>query len=409
VTLGRPVALRNEDIDVSLPTAFDIDQLSLEKLQSGIDIPDLQYTSPFLHLIRIRRLAGNILQSIHCTNQNISDQEKYALRQKLHEELEAWKAEIPSIDKLPSGEDERLASSFRSPMWYEVPYHNAVLLLYRPSSAFPHPEALIRSEAGTSVDILSQNLNSAKSVIRLYAELHRTRRLNYSWITLHAVFIAGLTYVYAISRVIKDKAWSGLDTPGCLEYTRIIDDTRSCSNVLVAISERWGASRSSCEIFDRLSTAIIEDAVNASHGVHRSNPMPLGCTESAHNVLDEPSDADDSNVDPRVHHGDGATPSHGHQDTAFISSDYNKEMTPSSLLPESYHQSAETGFRQFYQDLQGGLSTSLPHNHGHIPSEVISGFSQNWFEGENADLGISNEAMDIWQIMGMAPGNTDFV
>jgi hypothetical protein len=178
---------------------------------------------------------------------------------------------------------------------------------------------------------------------------------------------------------------------------------------LVAISERWGASRSSCEIFDRLSTAIIEDAVNASHSVHRSNPVPLGCTESAHNVLDEPSDADGSNVDHRVHHGDGATPSHEHQDTVFISPDYNKEMTLSSLLPESYQLSAETGFRQFYQDLQGGLSTSLPHNHGHIPSEVISGFSQNWFEGENADLGISNEAMDIWRIMGTAPGNTDFV
>lgn len=398
VTLGRPVALRNEDIDVSLPTAFDIDQLSLEELKSGIDTPDLQYTSPFLHLIRIRRLAGNILQSIHCVNQNIPDQAKYELRQRLHEELEAWKSAIPSIDKLPRGEDERLSSSFRSPMWYEVPYHNAILLLYRPSSAFPHPQALVQSETGTSAEILSRNLNSAKAVIRLYSELHRTRRLNYSWITLHAVFIAGLTYVYAISRVIKDKAWNGLDTPGCLDYARIIDDTRSCSNVLVAISERWGASRSSCEIFDRLSTAIIEDAVNASHSFHRSNPIPPGGTERVHNVPDEPSHADSSNVDPHVHDGDRANPGQQQQHTSFVSPDYNREMTPSSLLPASYQLSAETGFRQFYQDLQGGLSTSVPHDHGHIPSEVISGFSQNWFEGENADFDVPvpNDAMDIW-------------
>lgn len=408
MTLGRPVALHNEDIDVSLPTAFDIDQLSLEELCSGTNTPDLQYTSPFLHLIGIRRLAGNILQSIHCANQDLPAQDKYAMRQKLHEELEAWKAEIPSIDKLPRGEEERLTSSFRSPMWYEVPYHNALLLLYRPSSAFPHPQALIQDETGSSAAILSRNLNSAKSVIHLYAELHRTRRLNYSWITLHAVFIAGLSYVYAISRVIKDQAWNGADFPVCLEYTRIIDDTRACSNVLVAISERWGASRSSCEIFDRLSTAIIEDAVNAGHNLHRSNPIPLGRTESAHNVLDDPSRADGNNVDLQMHHRDSTTPCQQQQDATFVSSDYNSGMAPPSALPESYQLSAETGFRQFYQNLQGGLPASLPHDHGDIPSEVIIGFSQDWFEGENTDFNGSSDAMDLWQIMGMVPANTEF-
>lgn len=382
---------------MSLPTAFDIDQLTLEELCSGTNTPDVQFMSPFLHLIGIRRLSGNILQSIHCPNQDLPAQEKYAIRGKLHEQLQAWKSDIPNIDKLhPCGEEERPTSSFRSPQWYEVPYHNALLLLYRPSSTFPHPQALIQGKTGSSAEILDRTLNSAKSVIHLYAELHRTRRLNYSWITLHAVFIAGLSYVYAVSRIIKDQAWNKADFPACLEYTRVIDDTRTCSKVLVAISERWGASRSSCEIFDRLSTAIIEDVVSVSHNLHRSNAITPRRMEGAHSVPDAPSCADDNNIGLQMHHGASTNPYQQQQDAAFVSSDYN-----SCVAPQEPHQlSAEMGFRQFYQDIQGGLPESLPPDHGGVPSEVIMGFSQDWFEGENTGFDGSSDAMDLCQIMG---------
>lgn len=408
VTLGRPVALHDEDIDVSLPTAFDIDQLSLEELLNGITTPDLQYTSPFLQVIGIRRLAGKILQSIHCANQDLPPGDKYAIRQKLHDELEAWKADIPKIGGPPCSEEERPTSSFRSSMWYEVPYHNAVLLLYRPSSAFPHPQALIQGETGSSAKILGQTLSSAKSVIHLYAELYRTGRLNYSWITLHAIFIAGLSYIYAISRIIKDHVWSGSDFPACLEYTRIIDDTGACSNVLVAICERWGTPRGSCEIFDQLSTAIIEDAVKASLSLPRSNPTPPECTESARNVPNDPSRSDSNNISLQMHHEASSTPRQQQQDDPFVYLDCDEHVALPSSLPESNQPSAEVGFRQFYQNLQGGLPKSLPQYHGDIPSEVIMGFSQDWFEGENRDFTGSSDAMDLWQTMGMVPANTEF-
>lgn len=44
-------------------------------------------------------------------------------------------------------------------------------------------------------------------------------------------------------------------------YIEIINVTRMCSNILVAITERWVVARGSCDVFDRLSSAIISDAI----------------------------------------------------------------------------------------------------------------------------------------------------
>jgi len=41
----------------------------------------------------------------------------------------------------------------------------------------------------------------------------------------------------------------------------VVNVTRSCSNVLVAIAERWNTQRHCHEVFDRLSDAILADAI----------------------------------------------------------------------------------------------------------------------------------------------------
>ena len=41
----------------------------------------------------------------------------------------------------------------------------------------------------------------------------------------------------------------------------IVNDTRACSNVLVAVSERCNAPKNCHEVFDRLSDAVLADAV----------------------------------------------------------------------------------------------------------------------------------------------------
>jgi Fungal specific transcription factor domain. len=391
VTLGRPVALRDEDIDVPLPTAFDIDELPLEELFNGTKISRLQYKSPFLHLIGIRKIAGKVLQSIHCASKpdTRSAEEKLSIRRELQVELEAWKSDIPKV-KIPAPKHNSIpVSSFRSKVWYEVPYHNALLLLYRPSPMFPPVPSSYSSPNGTSVTGLNDILLSAVSAIHLYAELHRTRRLNYSWITLHAVFIAGLSYVYSISRIIKASTSRSDTLPICLEYTRVIDVTRTCSNVLVAINERWGTARDSCEIFDRLSTAIIQDSVKAQLEVNNRHT-------TSKNVGPSPS--------PNVPHQHSLQPTthllQPEQETRVQDESHlvrnNEETSTSGALYDSSFQlifsdsypvpTAENGFREFSQNLHDQNSHEFS-DLGAIPSEVAVGFSQGWFAD---DIGMTD-------------------
>ncbi|KAH8703860.1 fungal-specific transcription factor domain-containing protein [Talaromyces proteolyticus] len=425
VTLGRPVALRDEDIDITLPTAFDIDNLSLEELTQEVVVTEnLQKTSPFLHLISIRRLAGKILQSFHCTTMNVklSREERYEIQQSLYQDLQAWRAEIPNIDIL-SQMDERSTSGFRSMSWYEIPYHNALLLFYRPSPSFPHTRPPCDNVTEDPLITLNNILASSTSAIYLYSEQHRTRRLNYSWITLHAVFIAGLSYVYSISRIIKETKRRGTSFPANLEYTQIIDVTRTCSNVLVAINERWATARGSVEIFSHLSNAIIQDAVKAQLNVHKPGPSSSPSNYNAQRYHTPVNASDPSFGSEHIQPAAQSGQSHPHhqQDTlmANFPNSYlgmklpmanNNIIYPSTT--ESFQSSiAENGFRQFYNSLHGEVPGNL-RDPGLIPSEVVMGFSQDWFAGESMSSaqspGARMDATDLWEIMGLVPSANQF-
>ncbi|KAI5268803.1 hypothetical protein E4T47_07585 [Aureobasidium subglaciale] len=105
--------------------------------------------------------------------------------------------------------------------------------------------------------------DSAKQSITIYASLHKSRKINYSWITLQSVFLAGLSYVYACGRHYRSR-WRNPTEPSLQKdpsTIEVVNDTRACSNVLVAVSERWNALRNCHEVFDKLSDAVLSDAI----------------------------------------------------------------------------------------------------------------------------------------------------
>lgn len=365
-------------------------------------IYNVQRTSPFLHLISIRRLAGKILQNVHCTteNKNLSPEEKRNIQESLHRDLQVCRAGISNIDVLSLNDDQQ-TSSFRSKTWYEIPYHNALLLLYRPSPTFPHTGSFSDNVAENHLITLNNILSSSMAVIRLYAEMHLTRRLNYSWITLHAVFIAGLSYVYSISRIIKEAKRRRTSLPSSLEYTQIIDVTRTCSNVLVAINERWATARGSCEIFDHLSNAIIQDAVKAELGLQKSGVVPY-----SHR-------SDDIQSPVRL----GQSSHHHEQDSVvnnfphiYASAKTNDYVNQPSTADPFQSSIAENGFRQFYNSLQGEVPGNIS-DPAPVPSEVLMGFSQDWFAGDSMSSTQHpgpTDLMDLWEIMGLVPNTNQF-
>lgn len=241
--------------------------MSPEDGQAASQIPQSYRTGLFVHLVRYRDICGRCLTSLHRGSRTVgpSESDLHRVRTGLAQELELWRAATNNLDLSEMDLTTCLAearSSFRSKAWYELLYHNGVLLLYRPTSSSNPIHA-------DSVS-LQQLFSTAKQSTTLYAYLLRSRKINFSWITMHSVFMAGLSYIYALSRHFREKKRrpfaTGSDSPRVQlaeepSIMDIVNTCRACSNVLVAVSERCNAQKNCHEVFDRLSDAVLADAV----------------------------------------------------------------------------------------------------------------------------------------------------
>ncbi|OAL34955.1 hypothetical protein AYO20_05670 [Fonsecaea nubica] len=360
-TLGRPVAMRDEDIDISLPSHLEDEEFGPDRPIVPDPDPAAPNISPFLHLIKIRHLSGKILSTLYAAKQksDIPLEEKVRVRSQLYDELVAWK-NATSLLKLGERHHNNRAfvSCFLSAHWYDAVFNNAVLLLYRPSPYLPYP--VVPTKPGEEEGDLQRLFSAAKSSITSYYELHRKRQLNYSWITLHGIFIDGLAYVYGIGLALKDPSQAA-PIP---DYLEIINDTRACSNILVAICERWSVARSSCELFNRISNAVIRDAINAAA------KKDLAPSVSAQNQQSG-----------RIHSLQAATTVDGSSSSSHAVGDNlqgswqlgSGQFDLLSSMNQFDHMFVADEFRQYTSALD------MPDRCDHpMPSELITGFSQDW-------------------------------
>lgn len=283
--------------------------------------------------------------------ENVTLEEKLLQRSKLHAQLVSWRNDAQLLKFKERPNDERgYVSCFLTPEWYTAVCNNAMLLLYRPSPCLPQPSA--SADVGNGGDHLKL-FSAAREVIISYADLHRRRRLNYSWITLHGVFVAGLAYVYGVGRALKDPDPS----VSSFNFLDIIDDTRACSNVLVAISERWNTGHRSCELFNQLSTAVIRNVVNGtSNRKEGSNePSPNSAQVAENNGIPPRPSRDAQQSVPQQHYD----------------SSIDTEMLGYELLPG--HVSVIDEFRNYSTAFDGMF---VPHDN--YSNDMVNGFPEDW-------------------------------
>ncbi|KAJ9646687.1 hypothetical protein H2204_000379 [Knufia peltigerae] len=270
ITLGRPLAIHLDDFDTELPRSETNIVVSpgnnLSPSENVGSAPWQLRTAIFVLIVRYRVICGQILTSLHnVIRARMSASFDYeSRRSSLIEELEAWRADTLTLPLGGSLTDSD-RSSFRAREWYDLLYQNAILMLYRPSPSL--------QDASQTGETLQRIFDAAQRSIGIYAYLHNSRRINYSSITLHAAFIAGLSYVYAVRshfqtrrRELASSSNPMSQSPAsCLPtdptISQIVNTTRDCSNVLVAVSERWSTARNAHQVFGRLSDALLTDVI----------------------------------------------------------------------------------------------------------------------------------------------------
>lgn len=252
IVLGRPFALHDDDVDPRLPS-----EESDRMMVRGLEPLGVARIAVANKIFKYRLLCGQISMRLHGKKFETATREEIGrATQTLADQLHEWHESQPQMHELQvpdHGRDQ--LSCYLSAKWYDLLAANASLMLWRPHFLLP--------EFGNNSQVLDRILASASSAIAIYTDLHRSRKINYNWITLQSVLLAGLSYVSTVNQHFRQRQMSNAPrlsrdpSPG-----DIVRTTRSCSKVLVALGERWDLPSHCHEVFDRLSDGALVDAIH---------------------------------------------------------------------------------------------------------------------------------------------------
>ncbi|KAI3546556.1 chitin deacetylase 1 [Colletotrichum filicis] len=218
VSLGRPLSIADNQIDVELPNTIINGDPSASVLV-GNDI------TLALVLFNLRRIESKIHHSVYRTDKTLD-----ALRPKLdrlHQQLKFWRDSLR--DWIPAGH----------------PDLNYALLLYnRALRLLIQPFLPILPATDPFYGLC---MRAAGDICQAHKRLHQTLDYGHSFIAVQTVFVAGVTLVYGI--------WT---QGNALWSVAVSNDIRACSLVLFVMSERAPWVRKYRDAFEVLVNAAME-------------------------------------------------------------------------------------------------------------------------------------------------------
>ncbi|KAF5963250.1 transcription activator protein acu-15 [Fusarium bulbicola] len=246
--LGRPVGIPDDCIDAELPLDIDDDKINALGLSQNPrvspDEPPTNMTGA-IHVIKLRRLWSKIGNTIYpAMTQSPVNQEvtKKPLMDQLRAELEAWHSEIPYAPDT-TGLDP--LSVFASREWFRLAYDHSILILYR----YWITHKALPGEEDSVEEALECCMQKAKELCLLYRRLFQYQSLQFTWGSLHILFLGGLTYLYCI--------WKSAKVRQATKRMDIINTCMACNTALVIIAERWSKAVPYRDIFEVLSERTI--------------------------------------------------------------------------------------------------------------------------------------------------------
>ncbi|KAL9089645.1 MAG: hypothetical protein Q9165_005677 [Trypethelium subeluteriae] len=169
--------------------------------------------------------------------------------------LLAWKESAP--------QKEDTGVQFTS-LFLELNYWQAIIVLYRQS--FSGPSASVGGMtpaddvAYTPVDVIHDDdedpdlvymkiAEAGRRVVKIYRQLHRQRLVNYTYLATHHLFMAGISFLFAI--------WHSQVVRNGLTLEEIDSTVLAAKSVLEDLTEHCPPAQACREAFDRMSKATI--------------------------------------------------------------------------------------------------------------------------------------------------------
>lgn len=277
--LGRPVGIADNAIDVELP--LDLEDEHITKgglLKDPRSLPNSPptYMTGAIHVVKLRRLWSKFSDNLYPTTKEPSMLHSTArklLARDLRRELEEWYAAIPEPVNHSGSHP---LSVFASKAWFQLAYDHSILLLYRHFITLPIP----LGEEESVEKAFEECAHRSREMCLLYRRLYQSSTIQFTWGSLHILFVGGLTYLYCL--------WKSNRVRAIARRSDVINTCMACNTVLVIIAERWSQATTYRDTFETLSEKTIdmicnegERGINAGHSNTAFNENSFNAAEPA--------------------------------------------------------------------------------------------------------------------------------
>ncbi|KAJ5126688.1 hypothetical protein N7448_007467 [Penicillium atrosanguineum] len=254
--VGRPFGISDQAISTELPSMMDDKYITKSGLLTPPDgAPTYKHVA--FHYFKLRLLQSEI-------HDVLQYQQARAIRRRSpesaailpHAELTSpsFKALIPSAPGVTIFSIELL----------ELNYWQAIILLYQQSLTVPAelageltPADDVSSPSFSNVDEGDEEdhvyLNVAEAgqkVIRIYRQLHRVRLVNYTYLATHHIFMAGISFLYAI--------WHSPLVRSRLTLDEVDFTVLAATSVLGDLMHKCPPAEACRDAFERMSKATVQ-------------------------------------------------------------------------------------------------------------------------------------------------------
>ena len=225
--VGRPFGITDQVITTEFPSLLDDQYITRSGFLEPPSPDEPSYKHVSHHYFRLRLLQSEILQVLQ------HQQAQAARRSGTNSRNEFMHTTLPSPFLVPFDSnfrawrkdiDRRLwewkqSAPFQQDTgvdfkvnFLELNYWQAVIMLYRQSLSVPEPLArelsptedvsspssTRKEEREDEDDVFLKVAEAGQKVLKLYRQLHRVKLVNYTYLATHHLFMAGISFLYAV-------------------------------------------------------------------------------------------------------------------------------------------------------------------------------------------------------------------
>ncbi|KAJ4256919.1 hypothetical protein NW762_009015 [Fusarium torreyae] len=249
MNLGLPLSLPIAEVDTEFP--LDIEDSAIS--QDGVlglprHLPDepVTTTTHALHQFRLRCIWARIYASLYSltASQGHSPESYQVQVSTLRKELDSWMAETPPEPRR-SGAPITVFASLED---YKITYNESIILLYR---------GQLTEKNNEQDEVLLECMNAATSICHSCKRLYMGKPINYTWSTLHVIFMAGLTILHCL--------WTSSAVRQTVRIDSVSNTFTNCTMLLAIMAEKWEGAAPYRDLFEALSSRAMAMIVEQNH------------------------------------------------------------------------------------------------------------------------------------------------